>query len=231
MMLDMFFRPSRLLFRLAALLAEYHVRLHRLDPQPLVEKLEARGLGGRMSIDLFYDHIEATIARTHARWLGPGMQWLRAERPPENEHVICHGDFHPLNMLVDKGTISGVIDWAWVSVGPPAYDVGASVAIFSHGPIDLPGFLQGPADFVRRRFIRSYVGEYRKRRPLDVWEVDYYEALRCFGFLVEIGEQWQADAGVVERPTKPSAFTERRVAGGIATRFAELSGVALKLPS
>jgi aminoglycoside phosphotransferase (APT) family kinase protein len=230
-MLDLFFRPSRLWFSLAPFLAEAHVRLHSVDPKPLLRAFESEGLLGRASIDLFYDHIQATIERTQASWLAPGMRWLLDQRPAATEQVICHGDFHPVNILVDNGTVSGVIDWAWVSVAEPAYDVGASVAIFSHGPVDLPSFLQAPANLIRRRFVRRYVAEYSKRRPLDLPAVDYYEALRCFGFLVEVGEQWQADAGIVERPIKPSAFTGRDVGLKIMVRFQELTGVALELPA
>jgi hypothetical protein len=131
---------------------------------------------------------------------------------------------------MDKNVVTGVIDWAWVSVGPAEYDVGASVAIFTHGPIDLPGFLQGPANLVRRRFIRRYVDDYQKLRPLDPAALAYYEALRCFGFLVEMGEHQQADAGLIERLAKPSAFTRSNVGPGITKRFLELTGVALELP-
>ncbi|MEX1253907.1 MAG: aminoglycoside phosphotransferase family protein [Dehalococcoidia bacterium] len=230
-MLEMFFRPSRLIFQLAPLLAAQHVLLHRLNPQPLIEKMEAERLNTRVSVDLFYDEVQQRIERAQLHWLAPGMRWLLAERPASTEQVICHGDFHPANMLVDKGAVSGVIDWAWVSIAEPAYDVGASVAIFTHGPVNLPGFLRGPADLIRRRFIRRYVAEYQKRGPLDLAAVDYYEALRCLGFLMEVGEQWQADAGVIERPAKPSAFTGRDVGLKIASRFQALTGVALELPS
>jgi aminoglycoside phosphotransferase (APT) family kinase protein len=229
-MLEMFFRPSRAFFGLAPRLAKQHVRLHQLDPAPVLAAFEAQGLSDRASIDLFYGHLSDTIARTRLRWLDPGLSWLHEHRPDGGAGVICHGDFHPANLLMDRGAVSGVIDWAWVSVGPAEYDVGASVAIFTHGPIDLPGFLQGPADWVRRRFISDYVREYQKRRPLDLDAVAYYEALRCLGFLVEIAEHRQADAGLIERPAKPSAFTRSNVGAGITKRFLELTGVALELP-
>jgi aminoglycoside phosphotransferase (APT) family kinase protein len=226
-MLEMFFRPSRAFFSLAPRLAEQHVRLHSLDPAPLSRALQGEGLGARTSIDLFYEEVRQGIERARLDWLEPGMRWLTKRRPDERDGVICHGDFHPANMLMDRGAVTGIIDWAWVSVGPPEYDVGASVAIFSHGPIDLPGFLSGPADLIRRRFIRRYVAEYQKRRPLDIDALNYYEALRSLGFLMQAGEHWQADAGVIARPAQPNPFADARQIDGIVARFHELTGVEL----
>src|SRR5262245_6407533 len=50
---------------------------------------------------------------------------------------------HPLNVLVDGGRISGVIDWSErrLRLGDPAYDVGATVAILSHGRVNAPELL------------------------------------------------------------------------------------------
>ncbi len=73
------------------------------------------------------------------------MRWLLAnERQGPRSPSICHGDFHPLNVLVDKGTVSGVIDWTYTRIADPAYDVGATIALFGQGPIDPSLIRPGP---------------------------------------------------------------------------------------
>ena len=38
--------------------------------------------------------------------------------------VFCHCDFHPGNVLVDQGAVSGVIDWSGARLSPAGFDVG-----------------------------------------------------------------------------------------------------------
>jgi aminoglycoside phosphotransferase (APT) family kinase protein len=47
-----------------------------------------------------------------------GVQALSDEAP-----TWLHGDLHPMNVLVDDGSLSGVIDWADISVGDRATDL------------------------------------------------------------------------------------------------------------
>jgi aminoglycoside phosphotransferase (APT) family kinase protein len=48
---------------------------------------------------------------------------LRAFAPRE-PLVFGHGDFHPGNVLIDNGDISGVIDWSNANAMPAGYDLG-----------------------------------------------------------------------------------------------------------
>jgi aminoglycoside phosphotransferase (APT) family kinase protein len=43
---------------------------------------------------------------------------------PEGPRVFVHRDFHPGNVLWQRGTMTGVVDWAGASTGPPSADVG-----------------------------------------------------------------------------------------------------------
>ena len=134
-------------------------------------------------------------------------------------------------MLVDKGEVSGVIDWTYARIADPAYDVGATIAIFGQGPIDLPGVLQTPADWFRRWIIARYYRAYRQLRNVDEGAVRYYEALRCLAFLMEAGEHRQAELGVIARPEKPTAFGAPRTVRGITARFQEITQVDVAIPS
>lgn len=51
--------------------------------------------------------------------------WEAAVAAPvwEGQGVWMHGDLHPLNLLVDRGRVSAVIDFGLVAVGDPACDL------------------------------------------------------------------------------------------------------------
>ena len=65
----------------------------------------------------------------------PGL-WERAialfgQEPPPSRHGLVHCDFHPGNILWEGDRITGVIDWAETSWGPPDLDVMHSRANFA----------------------------------------------------------------------------------------------------
>jgi len=227
-MLDVFFRPSRVWLRLPDLLAEAHVRLHSLDAALLERAVEASGLPPHALRSDDRRELASRIVGAGLEELLPGMQWLLDNEPAEaTPPAICHGDFHPLNVLMDKNRVSGVIDWTYTRIGDPAYDVGATIAIFGQGPVDLPGFVHSGVGLFRRWIIARYYRTYQRLRPVDGDAIHYYEAMRCLGFLVEAGEHRQADLGVFARPQKPTAFGAPRTVRGIIARFREITGVAL----
>ncbi|MEX0785643.1 MAG: aminoglycoside phosphotransferase family protein, partial [Dehalococcoidia bacterium] len=145
--------------------------------------------------------------------------------------VICHGDFHPLNILVDKGAVTGVIDWANITLADPAYDVGATTAIFSHGPVDIAAFAAPLVDAIRNWIIRRYRRRYEELQDLDNAAAGYFEALRSLGFLVEAGQRIQAERGIVTPTDKPTAFADPRQLRRIRERIEELTGVPAALPN
>lgn len=75
--------------------------------------------------------------------LGPDASWLhwsRGEhterihalldrRPPLRREALLHLDYHPENVLLDGGEVSGVLDWANARLGPPEADLARAAAI------------------------------------------------------------------------------------------------------
>jgi len=61
---------------------------------------------------------------------GPALSPVRSylEAVPNQERLL-HLDYHPLNVLVEYGAITGVIDWENTMAGPPHMDLGRSRAI------------------------------------------------------------------------------------------------------
>lgn len=232
MMLDTMLRPSPQFFRAPAILGELHAKLHDLYPTALLIAIEKAGFtAGRLTIDQAWQQTERRIDAAGLDGLRPGARWLVDNRPGASRAAILHGDFHPLNILLERGAVTGVVDWSWVAVGDPAYDVGATVALLTQGPVDLPRPLLALARVVRRRLAARYLQAYRARQTVDQEAVDYYEAMRLLGFLVEAGEHRAAGLGRIARPVKPSAFTQQHVIDGTVRRFEELSGVRVQLPS
>jgi aminoglycoside phosphotransferase (APT) family kinase protein len=163
--------------------------------------------------------------------LRAGMEWLESNAPPAPARLsICHGDFHPLNVMLDGSSVSGVLDWAMTQVADPAWDVGATMALFGQGPVDLPAPVLRVVGTLRAWMVRRYVKAYVETLPLDMEAVRYYEAFRLWLFLMEGGQHRQALLGAIPPLARPTAFHAKPVLDGIARRFAEITGVTVTLP-
>ena len=83
--------------------------------------------------------------------------------------VVCHGDFHPLNVLVAPGgSALHVIDWTNAGVGDRHGDIAWTLLWFEIAAAAAPR----PADRVlmrvmRRRLQRAYLTGYRRVLPVD----------------------------------------------------------------
>jgi aminoglycoside phosphotransferase (APT) family kinase protein len=72
-------------------------------------------------------------------WAATPAVWERAFEVfhgprPGGERVFIQRDFHPGNVLWNKGAVSGVVDWQAACIGPPSIDVGhCRVNLFSFG--------------------------------------------------------------------------------------------------
>ena len=218
--------------RMPLLLARTHARLHALDASEFIQRL--KGAGARlepMSVDALVDQHERRITAAKLTGLRPALGWLASRRPAIPDGVsICHGDFHPLNVLVDDDCVTGVVDWGWVMVGPAEYDVGAAVALFTQGPVNVPGFVYPLVGVIRRWLVRRYLVAYAKLRPLDLEAMRYFEGLRLMQFLIEAGEAAQGGAGVMARSVQSLPFGQPRVQRGIITRVRQITGERASLP-
>lgn len=89
--------------------------------------------------------------------------------------VICHGDFHPLNVLVD-GAAGMVIDWTDAGLGPREADVARTLLIFHIAAIAAGStvervVLQRIGPRLARRHRRTYeAGAALDHRRLMAWE-------------------------------------------------------------
>ena len=86
-----------------------------------LDRLDASSQGWAEAIDL-------TRGAVEERWRS-----LVATRPWAGPALWLHGDLHPLNVLVDEGRISAVIDFGDITSGDPATDLGVAWMHFSDG--------------------------------------------------------------------------------------------------
>lgn len=107
--------------------------LHRVDWRPFI------GVDGPWPT---LDEAEATFSLTQAGQMAaayglaeafaPVFGWLADRgRGLEAQLAVVHGDFHPLNVLVDEAGIPTVLDWGSTCVGDRRIDV-ANAMIMAH---------------------------------------------------------------------------------------------------
>lgn len=92
-------------------------------------------------------------------------------RLPDGDR-LCHGDFHPGNILLGpKGPV--IIDWPGAKRGNPVADVARTVLLLRNGPAHIPQVVTRlAATLVSRRFITIYLRRYAELRPLPRAELD-----------------------------------------------------------
>jgi aminoglycoside phosphotransferase (APT) family kinase protein len=120
-------------------------------------------------------------ARDVDMWLAkmPAVQRARFEalRDPPPRHPgaprLLHGDLMPYHVLVDGGTLSGLIDWGDVCLGDPAIDLGGVL------------YLGGPAA------LRACLDAYRQ--PIDAGAVARARYVALFAAAMDV--VWAAATG------------------------------------
>jgi aminoglycoside phosphotransferase (APT) family kinase protein len=179
------------------LLGETHASLHEIDPDPLIVALRERGIAERRCqlarrLDSLRERAEGLP------WVRPAVDWLLANRPPEpDQPAVCHGDFHPFNILYAGGQVTGVLDWPGFAIADPAYDVGTTLVLVTIPSKHLSTSTEGLSSVDWERMADLYLAAYRARRSLDGSNLPYYRVRRCVAALIEGagGQQvWQHPA-------------------------------------
>ena len=200
-------------FRVPELLAGAHVQLHRIDSSGVMEKLAEAGIDlDNISLKGRLTWLERQIGPGKLEWLMEGLDWVLDNTPIEPSRLsICHGDFHPLNIIVHQGVVSGVLDWSGFLVTDPAYDVGSTkVVIEIAGPSVVSGL-----DF--DAMTKRYTDLYREEIPLEMEYIDYYEAYRCL-------------RAFREGATGQAVWTHPDILRRLTNRFQEITGIKIKPP-
>ena len=222
----------QLLFNLPALLARIidqwvamQIRLHQLPAETLLRAVTAAGIDAEaITFEGQLARLRTIVERSDLIGLKPGLAWLDDHRPAQaQETAICHGDFHPLNILADKNQPTGVIDWTNAVIAEPAMDMGSAIANMTAVPLPLPWALRVTAHAIIGAALRRYERTYRALRPLDDRAVRYYQVFRAVAQLVEIGR-----ARTTGR-VGGGAFHSAAGIGNLIALIKKLSGVSVSL--
>jgi len=224
-------RPA-MLWRTPQLLARAHARLHAIDPLPIIRAIEGAGVSSSLA------RTEDVLVRLRAQAQGrglegllPGLEWLEAHRPPAiGRASLLHRDFHPLNVLVANGSVTGVIDWANAGLGEPAADVAATRVVLTMGPLAAPPLVRRPLEAIRCWLAWCYTRAYRRLAPLSEARLRYYEALRCYVAMLRVAQRRLAVHAGTPLARETYAWSAPEQVAKMTRHFARVTGVTLVLP-
>lgn len=215
----------QLLTRLSRMTAEVQAELHSIDPTPIIDQVGDIPIRLDRWFERLQDVVDAgAIGFEHAR------RWLIENQPPEAERlVLCHGDLHPGNLLVDeRGRMTAVLDWTVATLAEPALEVGFTTMALSLAPIDATPFVQRIVRVFGRGIARRYRRAYLDRNPIDLSAQPYYEALRC---AMEVGNAALWRLAVADgRPDELLRPTWDSIAEVMVEYFGARTGIEIVLP-
>lgn len=167
--------------RLPGLMAELQVGLHRIDSAGLRSRLTGAGVDiGRMMPGAMLKRISAMAEKSGIADLVAINSWLVEHWPDQPANpAICHGDFHPNNILFEDGEVTGLIDWANVMFTHPEFDVAVTHMIMSIGPLDETSIPREKLQEIITWATVNYLDSYRLQLPIDDDLLEYYGALRA----------------------------------------------------
>jgi aminoglycoside phosphotransferase (APT) family kinase protein len=174
-----------------------HTRLHRLDPGAagivaLAPTFAANDDHARRPLlERILTTLAARVERGPLPWLVPALQWARTEstRFADSAASVLHMDYHPLNVLVNGGHISGVIDWVSAEGGDRHLDVAMTSTILSCHAMEHPRWLRDnlAGNSLRRIYNGLYVAMYHAMMPLELARLRYYQGLAATFRLSTLG--------------------------------------------
>jgi len=219
-------RLPRLARRLPDALAETMARLHRLDPAPVRARLAGASTGVLGMADMVSGLAESA-ALCHRADLVAAAHWLAEHPPAPAPEVICHGDLHPFNLLVDPDGAVTVLDWSAGRLVPAAYDVAFTGLVLAEPPVAVPRALRPLVRAVGRRLARRFRGAYARHTAADVdrESLRWNEGVVCLRVLVEVAG-WVAAGRVDERRGHPWLVCGPAFAG----RLSHLTGTSVAPP-
>jgi len=186
---------------LPQLLGSVMAQLHTLDPAPF---LALRDTGVSVETTDLLDSWTAwadALGRTDVATAAARLSELR---PTPAATVVCHGDLHPFNLLVDADGKWTLLDWTAAVIAEPAYDISFTSILLRHPPLAVPRMLQPAIDaagaYVTRRFQASY--QANGQSLPDPARLAWHTALHSVRILLEV-EAWRHDGTVADHLGHP----------------------------
>ena len=220
----------KLCMRWPRVLLKVAERLHQVEPAPVLAAAARRGIeASQLTARRHIEFVTANLEAFGDRGTKDALAWVTANEPtPVDRPSIVHGDLWPANVLMQRGHLTGLVDWTMGGIGDPALDLGFACAGLAMMPAPLP-----PPPPIRQgihaagtNLARQIRQQYRQRTQTSAERIDFYEALRC---LVEL-------SGVLayrHRSDANSASTQRppwdKGVGALAGHFKQITGVPIAI--
>ena len=137
------------LFRLARVLAELHAEMHSREVPELPSQRH---------------RLERDIQREDVLPVNTKEVVLKALEQLPDGSAVCHGDFHPDNIIMSsRGPV--IIDWLDATQGNPVADVARTSLLFQTA--EVPPSIAGRwlVNWTRRLFYSTYLKRYLQLRP------------------------------------------------------------------
>ena len=157
--------------QIARRLADLHVQTHACVMANLSSKKE---------------QLEGHIVKTLLLSSGKKEILLTQLKQLPNDNILCHGDFHPDNILVSaRGPI--IIDWVNAAQGQPAADVARTLLLLRHSifPPNTPTLARWFFIIMRRAFADAYLKQYLQQCPTILPQIVVWQPLVAAASLYE----------------------------------------------
>ena len=182
-------QAPRLFARMPDQLAAPMAALHALDPALVTEAVKTNSPTVAWQVEDVLERFAATAAVLDRQDLVEVVRAVAACRPPEGPAVICHGDLHPFNLLVDddRGGAVTVVDWTGSILAEPAFDVAFTSLMLANPPLNAPRPVSTVVRWAGAALARRFVARYRALAPdQDLSSLDWYRALHGTRILIEV---------------------------------------------
>jgi aminoglycoside phosphotransferase (APT) family kinase protein len=182
----------RLARMLPRVMARAAAQLHALDPAPATLALDGVDGVPRTPAELLDRQVVNATLLGRAD-LAAAAAALAKSRPTGEPDVICHGDLHPFNVLIDPAGELTLLDWSVSAIAPRSFDLGFTSLMLGHPPLDVPRpfrpLVRAAGRWVKRAFLREY--EQQAGVPVDEAGLAWHTALHALRALVEVAA-WDA---------------------------------------
>jgi aminoglycoside phosphotransferase (APT) family kinase protein len=196
-------RAPLLARRIPDVLARSMASLHALDPAPVRAELDGM-LNVVTDVPSMLEALRSGAEACGRDDLVAAAATLASRLDFEDPDVICHGDLHPFNLLVDDhGTVT-VLDWTASLIAPRPYDVAFTSLLLAEPPLALPDRLRPAVRSIGRRLAKRFVRSYERDANVVIERdpLTYFQAVVCLRALVEVAH-WVAGGVIDERTGHP----------------------------
>jgi len=103
----------------------------------------------------------------------------------EEGNILCHGDFHPDNVIITKdGEI--IIDWMTATQGNPLADIARTSIMFKFGVVPAKTYIEKQIiNFIRTKFYSEYIKHYIKLTGVKIEQIEKWELPVASARLIE----------------------------------------------